>query len=149
MIERNAMFLILSIVVIVASLNIISSLIMLVKEKGRAIAILRTMGASKGAILRIFIMAGTGVGLAGTLAGFALGVLVCLNISGIQRFMNWMSGAEVWDPTIRFLSEIPAEMNPWETMSVIALSLALSFLAAIIPARRAAALDPVEALRYE
>ena len=149
LIERNAMFLILSIVVVVASLNIISSLIMLVKEKGRGIAILRTMGASQSAILRIFIMAGTGVGLVGTAAGVALGVLVCLNIRGIQRFINWVSGAEVWDPTIRFLSEIPAEMNMGETLSVIGLSLFLSFLAAIIPARRAARLDPVEALRYE
>lgn len=148
-IERNAMFLILSIVVLVASLNIISSLIMLVKEKGRGIAILRTMGATQSSILRIFIMAGTGVGVVGTMAGVALGVLVCLNIRGIQRFMNWLSGTEVWDPTIRFLSEIPAEMNLWETLAVIALALTLSFLAAIIPARRAAKLDPVEALRYE
>ncbi len=149
LIERNAMFLILSIVVIVASLNIISSLIMLVKEKGRGIAILRTMGASQSAILRIFIMAGTGVGVVGTATGVLLGVLVCLNIQGIQRFVNVISGAEVWDPTIRFLSEIPAEMNLNETLSVIGLSLFLSFLAAIIPARRAARLDPVEALRYE
>ncbi|RNC94000.1 lipoprotein-releasing ABC transporter permease subunit [Oceaniradius stylonematis] len=148
-IERNAMFLILSIVVLVASLNIISSLIMLVKEKGRGIAILRTMGASQSSILRIFIMAGTGVGVVGTAAGVLLGVMVCWNIQGIQRFMNWVSGAEVWDPTIRFLSEIPARMNPGETLAVVLLSLALSFLAAIIPARRAAKLDPVEALRYE
>ncbi|KPB01644.1 lipoprotein-releasing ABC transporter permease subunit [Ahrensia marina] len=148
-IERNAMFLILSIVVIVASLNIISSLIMLVKEKSRGIAILRTMGASQNSILRIFIMAGTGVGLAGTAAGVLLGVLVCLNIRGIQRLMNWISGAEVWDPTVRFLSEIPAQMDFFETMSVILLALILSFLAAILPARRAAKLDPVEALRYE
>jgi len=148
-IERNAMFLILSIVVLVASLNIISSLIMLVKEKGRGIAILRTMGASQSAILRIFIMAGTGVGVVGTGVGVLLGVLVCWNIQSIQRFMNWASGAEVWDPTIRFLTEIPARMDAGETFAVIILSLTLSFLAAIIPARRAARLDPVEALRYE
>ncbi|MEM0899089.1 MAG: lipoprotein-releasing ABC transporter permease subunit [Pseudomonadota bacterium] len=148
-IERNAMFLILSIVVIVASLNIISSLIMLVKEKGRGIAILRTMGATRGSILRIFIMAGTGVGVVGTTVGVLLGVLFCLNIRSIQRFMNWISGQEVWDPTIRFLSEIPADMDFWETVSVVALALLLSFLAAIFPARRAAKLDPVEALRYE
>lgn len=148
-IERNAMFLILSIVVIVASLNIISSLIMLVKEKGRGIAILRTMGATQGSILRIFIMAGTGVGLIGTAVGVGLGVLVCWNIQNIQRFINWVSGAEVWDPTIRFISEIPAEMDFWETVSVVGLALTLSFLAAILPAWRAAKLDPVEALRYE
>lgn len=148
-IERNAMFLILSIVVIVASLNIISSLIMLVKEKGRGIAILRTMGATQSSILRIFIMAGTGVGVVGTGVGVVLGVLVCWNIRGIQRLMNWMAGQDVWDPTIRFLSEIPAKMSLHETLAVIFLSLALSFLAAILPARRAARLDPVEALRYE
>ncbi len=148
-IERNAMFLILSTVIIVASLNIVSSLIMLVKEKGRGIAILRTMGASQSAILRIFIMAGTGVGLVGTFSGLLLGLLVCWNIRPIQRLMNAVSGTDVWDPTIRFLSEIPARINPGETAAVIGLSLVLSFLAAIIPARRAARLDPVEALRYE
>lgn len=148
-IERNAMFLILSTVIIVASLNIVSSLIMLVKEKGRGIAILRTMGASQSAILRIFIMAGTGVGLVGTLSGLLLGLIVCWNIQSIQRVMNAVSGTDVWDPTIRFLSEIPARIDPGETAAVIGLSLALSFLAAIIPARRAARLDPVEALRYE
>ncbi|GAB4350892.1 MAG: lipoprotein-releasing ABC transporter permease subunit [Oricola sp.] len=148
-IERNAMFLILSIVVIVASLNIVASLIMMVKEKARGVAILRTMGATQAAVMRIFIMAGIGVGFVGTVAGFFLGLLVCLNIKSIQRLMNWMAGADVWDPTIRFLSEIPARMNPYETLAVIILSLSLSFLAAILPAWRAAKLDPVEALRYE
>ena len=94
-------------------------------------------------------MAGIGVGFVGTVAGFILGLLVCWNIKSIQRVMNWMSGQDVWDPTIRFLSEIPAKMNPYETMAVVLLSLGLSFLAAIIPAWRAARLDPVEALRYE
>ncbi|WP_428982604.1 lipoprotein-releasing ABC transporter permease subunit [Oricola indica] len=148
-IERNAMFLILSIVVLVASLNIIASLIMMVKEKARGVAILRTMGATQASIMRIFIMAGIGVGFVGTATGFMLGLLVCWNIKGIQRLMNWMAGADVWDPTIRFLSEIPAKMNPYETLAVVVLSLSLSFLAAILPAWRAAKLDPVEALRYE
>lgn len=148
-IERNAMFLILSIVVVVASLNIVASLIMMVKEKARGVAILRTMGATQASVMRIFIMAGIGVGFVGTVAGFFLGLLVCLNIRSIQRLMNWMAGADVWDPTIRFLSEIPAKMNPYETAAVVILSLSLSFLAAIVPAWRAAKLDPVEALRYE
>nr|WP_210326155.1 lipoprotein-releasing ABC transporter permease subunit [Oricola nitratireducens] len=149
LIERNAMFLILSIVVVVASLNIVASLIMMVKEKARGVAILRTMGATQAAVMRIFIMAGIGVGFVGTMAGLILGLLVCWNIKGIQRVMNWLSGTDVWDPTIRFLSEIPARMNPYETTAVIFLSLGLSFLAAILPAWRAAKLDPVEALRYE
>ncbi|MCI5075796.1 lipoprotein-releasing ABC transporter permease subunit [Oricola sp.] len=148
-IERNAMFLILSIVVLVASLNIISSLIMMVKEKARGVAILRTMGATQASVMRIFIMAGIGVGFVGTAAGFLLGLLICLNIRSIQRLMNWMAGADVWDPTIRFLSEIPARINPYETFAVVVLSLSLSLLAAILPAWRAAKLDPVEALRYE
>ena len=148
-IERNAMFMILSIVVLVASLNIVASLIMMVKEKARGVAILRTMGATQASVMRIFIMAGIGVGFVGTAAGFVLGLLVCWNIKSIQRFMNWMSGQDVWDPTIRFLSEIPAKMNPYETLAVILLSLSLSFLAALLPAWRAAKLDPVEALRYE
>ena len=148
-IERNAMFMILSIVVLVASLNIVASLIMMVKEKARGVAILRTMGATQASVMRIFIMAGIGVGFVGTAAGFLLGLLVCWNIKPIQRFMNWMSGQDVWDPTIRFLSEIPAKMNPYETLAVILLSLSLSFLAALLPAWRAAKLDPVEALRYE
>jgi lipoprotein-releasing system permease protein len=149
LIERNAMFMILSIVVLVASLNIIASLIMMVKEKSRGVAILRTMGATQAAVMRIFVMAGVGVGIVGTLAGFILGVLFCWNIQHVQRFISWVSGGDVWDPTIRFLNEIPAEMDPSETLAVVALSITLSLLAAILPAWRAAKLDPVEALRYE
>ncbi|TCD14629.1 lipoprotein-releasing ABC transporter permease subunit [Oricola cellulosilytica] len=149
LIERNAMFLILSIVVLVASLNIVASLIMMVKEKARGVAILRTMGATQASVMRIFIMAGVGVGFVGTVSGLVLGVLFCLNIRYIQRFVNWVSGSDVWDPTIRFLSEIPAKLNVYETASVVLLSLTLSLLAAILPAWRAAKLDPVEALRYE
>jgi lipoprotein-releasing system permease protein len=149
LIERNAMFMILSIVVLVASLNIVASLIMMVKEKARGVAILRTMGATQAAVMRIFIMAGVGVGFVGTVSGLIIGVLFCWNINSIQRFISWISGGDVWDPTIRFLNEIPAKMNPYETGSVVLLSLTLSLLAAVLPAWRAAKLDPVEALRYE
>ena len=148
-VERNVMFMILTLIVIVAALNIVSGLFMLVKDKGHDIAILRTMGATRGAIMRIFIMTGLIVGLAGTFAGFLLGVLVSANISAIQHFFTWITGANVWDPTVRFLSEIPADMSFGETMAVLLMAVFLSFLATLFPAWRAASLDPVEALRYE
>lgn len=148
-VERNVMFMILALIILVAALNIISGLIMLVKDKGRDIAILRTMGASSNSILRIFIMTGSAIGVAGTIAGFLLGVLFVKNIQAIQAALNWVTGADVWDPTVRFLSDIPARMDMGETLSVLGLALSLSFLATLFPARRAAKLDPVEALRYE
>ena len=148
-VERNVMFLILTLIILVAALNIISGLFMLVKDKGRDIAILRTMGATKGTVLRVFLITGASIGVFGTLAGTALGVAVALNIKPIQDGLNWLTGSEVWDPTIRFLSDIPARLDTGETFMIVLMALGLSFLATIFPAWRAARLDPVEALRYE
>ncbi len=148
-VERNVMFMILTLIVLVAALNIISGLIMLVKDKGRDIAILRTMGATRGAVLRIFLMTGAAIGVAGTLAGVVLGVVVCLNVERIREFFSWLSGTTLFNPELYFLSQLPARMDPRETISVIVMALVLSFLATIFPAWRAARLDPVEALRYE
>jgi len=148
-VERNVMFLILTLIVLVAALNIVSGLTMLVKDKSRDIAVLRTIGASRGAILRVFFITGASIGVVGTIAGLALGVIVCWNIQSIQTFMSWITGQNLWDPTVRFLTEIPAVMDPGETIAVVLMALALSFLATLYPAWRAARLDPVEALRYE
>lgn len=148
-VERNVMFMILTLIVVVAALNIISGLIMLVKDKGRDIAILRTMGATRGAIMRIFLITGASIGVVGTLAGFFLGVLVCLNIEKIQEFVSWATGTTLWDPTVRFLTQIPADMSTGETFAVLIMALTLSLLATLYPSWRAAKLDPVEALRYE
>ena len=148
-VERNVMFMILTLIVLVAALNIISGLIMLVKDKGHDIAILRTMGATSGAVMRIFFMTGAAIGTTGTFAGLVLGVVVCLNVERIRQFFSWLSGTTLFNPELYFLSQLPAEMNVGETVSVIVMALALSFLATIFPAWRAAKLDPVQALRYE
>ncbi|MDL2400840.1 lipoprotein-releasing ABC transporter permease subunit [Rhizobium mayense] len=148
-VERNTMFMILTLIVIVAALNIISGLIMLVKDKGSDIAILRTMGATSGAIMRIFFMTGAAIGVVGTVAGVALGVVVCLNIESIRQFFSWISGTVIFNPEVYFLSKLPAQMNLGETVSVVVMALTLSFLATIFPAWRASRLDPVQALRYE
>jgi lipoprotein-releasing system permease protein len=148
-VERNVMFMILTLIVLVAALNIISGLIMLVKDKGHDIAILRTMGATRGAILRIFLMTGAAIGVAGTVAGVVLGVVVCLNVEKIRQFFSWLSGTELFSPELYFLSQLPARMDFSETMTVVLMALVLSFIATIFPAWRAARLDPVEALRYE
>jgi lipoprotein-releasing system permease protein len=148
-VERNVMFMILTLIVLVAALNIISGLIMLVKDKGSDIAILRTMGATRGSILRIFLMTGAAIGVTGTLAGVILGVLLCLNVEKIRLFFSWLSDTTLFNPELYFLSQLPAKMDPGETISVILMALVLSFLATLFPAWRAAKLDPVEALRYE
>ncbi len=148
-VERNVMFMILTLIVLVAALNIISGLIMLVKDKGSDIAILRTMGASAGSIMRIFFMTGAAIGIVGTLAGVLLGVVVCLNIESIRGFFSWISGTVLFDPQLYFLSQLPAEMQLSETVTVVMMALTLSFLATIFPAWRASRLDPVQALRYE
>jgi len=148
-VERNVMFMILTLIVLVAALNIISGLIMLVKDKASDIAILRTMGATSGAIMRIFFMTGAAIGTVGTIAGVALGVIVCLNIESIRQFFSWISGTVLFDPELYFLSQLPADMNVSETVSVVVMALSLSFMATIFPAWRASRLDPVQALRYE
>ena len=148
-VERNVMFMILTLIVLVAALNIISGLIMLVKDKGSDIAILRTMGATSGSVMRIFFMTGAAIGVAGTVAGVALGVVVCLNIESIRQFFSWISGTTLFSPELYFLSQLPADMNADETALVIVMALTLSFLATIFPAWRASRLDPVQALRYE
>ncbi|QRY69582.1 lipoprotein-releasing ABC transporter permease subunit [Ensifer sp. PDNC004] len=148
-VERNVMFMILTLIVLVAALNIISGLIMLVKDKGSDIAILRTMGATSGSVMRIFFMTGAAIGVAGTVAGVALGVIVCLNIESIRQFFSWISGTTLFSPELYFLSQLPADMNADETALVIVMALTLSFLATIFPAWRASRLDPVQALRYE
>ncbi len=148
-VERNVMFMILTLIVLVAALNIISGLIMLVKDKGRDIAILRTMGATRGAVLRIFLMTGAAIGTTGTLAGVVLGIVVCLNVERIRQFFSWLSGTVLFNPELYFLSQLPARMDFGETLSVVLMALVLSFLATVFPAWRAARLDPVEALRYE
>ena len=148
-VERNVMFLILTIIVLVAAFNITSGLIMLVKDKGRDIGILRTMGVTQGAIMRVFMMTGASVGVVGTLVGFLLALLVCLNIESIRRFVSWLTNTELFSPELYFLSKLPADLDGGETMAVVVMALALSLLATLYPAWRAARLDPVEALRYE
>lgn len=148
-VERNVMFLILTLILIVAALNIVSGLIMLVKDKGRDIAVLRTMGATKGMVMRVFFISGAAIGVVGTFAGFALGTLFCLNIEGLRQFISRLIGTELFNPEIYFLTHMPAEINVGEVTSVVGMALFLSFAATLYPAWRAASLDPVEALRYE
>jgi len=148
-VERNVMFLILTLIVVVAALNIVSGLIMLVKDKGSDIAILRTMGATQGAIMRVFLITGSSIGVVGTLAGFLLGTVVCLNIDSIRRFLSWLTNTDLFSSELYFLSKLPADMNVKETAAVLAMALGLSLLATLYPSWRAARLDPVDALRYE
>jgi len=148
-IEDNVMFIILSILVLVASMNIISGLIMLVKNKGRDVGILRTMGLTEGSIMRVFFICGAGIGTIGTLCGVVLGCLFAIYIDQIFSFVNFVSGGGVWDPSIRGIYAVPAELHLSDVLKSVSLSLGLSWIITIFPARRAARMNPVEALRYE
>ena len=143
------MFIVLSLIVLVAAFNIITGLIMLVKDKGRDIAVLRTMGASKGAILRIFFLDGAFIGVVGTFFGVILGLLFCDNIENIRQFLQTLAGRDLFAQEIYFLSQLPAKVETEVVVSIGLMSLLLSFIATIYPAYRAAKMDPVEALRYE
>ena len=148
-IEDNVMFVILSVLVLIAAMNIVSGLIMLVKNKGRDIGILRTMGLSEGSILRIFFICGAFTGIIGTVLGVIFGCLFALYVDQIFGIVNWLSGGNAWDPSIRGIYFLPAKLEFGDVMSAVGLSLGLSFVVTIFPARRAARMNPVEALRYE
>ena len=148
-VERNVMFLILTLIIVVAAFNIISSMIMLVKDKGKDIAILRTMGVTQGQIMRIFFIAGASIGTIGSMAGFGLGLAFAENIETIRQWIQGLTGTELFAAEIYFLSQLPAVVNPSEVVSVVLMGLGLSFLATLYPSWRAARLDPAEALRYE
>jgi lipoprotein-releasing system permease protein len=148
-VERNVMFLILTLIILVAAFNIISSLIMLVKDKGGDIAILRTMGASRGTVMRIFFITGASIGVVGTLVGTLLGLLFCANIETLRRGIESLTGTDLFAAEIYFLSQLPAKVDSGEVVMVVAMALGLSVLATLYPSWRAARLDPVEALRHE
>jgi lipoprotein-releasing system permease protein len=143
------MFLILTLIVLVAALNIVSGLIMLVKDKSGDIAIMRTIGATQGAIMRVFLITGASIGIVGTLTGFLAGVVICMNIEALRQFISWITATELFSPELYFLSRLPADISVPETTAVVVMALALSLLATLYPSWRAARLDPVEALRYE
>ena len=148
-VEGNVMFLILTLIILVAAFNVISSLIMMVKDKARDIAILRTMGASSGAVLRIFLMCGASVGFLGTLIGFALGTVFCMYIENIRQFVQRITGTPLFDPTVYYLEQLPAKLDWHQVTEVVVMACALSLLATIYPSWRAAKIDPIEALRRE
>jgi lipoprotein-releasing system permease protein len=148
-VERNVMFMILTLIIVVAAFNIISSMIMLVKDKGRDIAILRTMGATRGMIMRVFFLAGASVGTIGTLLGFGLGLSFAENIETIRQWIQGLTGTELFAAEIYFLSKLPAVVDPNEVITVVLMGLGLSFVATLYPSWRAARIDPAEALRYE
>jgi lipoprotein-releasing system permease protein len=148
-VQRNVMVIILALIILVAAFNIISSLVMLVKEKGRDIAVLRTMGATRASVMRVFMAAGTWIGVVGTFMGVALGLVLAAYLEPLHHLIERVMGQEILVENIYFLSTLPTKTDPREVAVIIALSLLLSFLATIYPARRASRLDPAEALRYE
>ena len=148
-VEQNVMFLILTLIILVAAFNVVSSLIMMVKDKTRDIAVLRTIGAGQGAVMRIFLMCGASVGVTGTLAGTALGVVFCHNIRTIQGWVEAATGAQVFNPEVYYLTHLPARLDWHEVMQIIAMALGLSLVATLYPSWRAARTDPIEALRHE
>ncbi|MGB3250591.1 MAG: lipoprotein-releasing ABC transporter permease subunit [Tabrizicola sp.] len=148
-VEDNMMFILMSILVLIASMNIISGLVMLVKNKGRDIGILRTMGLTEGSVLRVFFLCGAFTGVAGTLLGVAIGCLFAVYFTPIFDFINWLAGGGVWDPTVRPIYHLSAKLQAGDVLSAVVLSLVLSFVVTLLPARRAARMNPVEALRYE
>jgi lipoprotein-releasing system permease protein len=148
-VERVAMFFALSFMVLVAAFNILSSLVMLVRAKTRDIAIMRTMGATRRSLLKIFVTTGFTVGALGTVAGLVLGFLVLAFRQQIVKVIEVVTGQNLWDPSIRFLSTLPARVDPLEIAGIVALALVLSFLATLYPAFKASSTDPVQVLRYE
>ncbi len=148
-VEQNVMFLILTLIILVAAFNVISSLIMMVKDKTRDIAVMRTLGAARGAIMRIFLMCGASVGVTGTLVGTAIGVVFCLNIERIKDLVQRVTGADLFNPEIYYLEHLPAKLEWGQVIQVIVMALVLSLLATLYPSWRAARTDPVEALRHE
>jgi lipoprotein-releasing system permease protein len=147
--QRDLMSIIVSLIVLVAALNIISGMMMLVKQKTKAIAILRTMGVTQAAIMRIFLLTGASIGLAGTLAGLAAGLLLAYNVEAVRGFIQWLTGRTIYDPNVYLISKLVARVDPWETVAIVAMALSLSVAATLYPSWRAARLDPVKALRNE
>jgi len=148
-VEQNVMFLILTLIILVAAFNVVSSLIMMVKDKTGDIAVLRTLGASRGAIMRIFLMCGASVGITGTLTGTVLGVVFCLNIEHLRQWLQSATGTTLFDPEVYYLTHLPAKLEPGTVVQVMLMALVLSLLATLYPSWRAARTDPVEALRHE
>ncbi len=148
-VERNLMFFVVSLITIVAMLNVISGLTMLVKDKGRDVAILRTMGATPGSVMRIFLMTGAAIGIVGTIAGLILAILFCTYVEEIRSFIGWVTGTTPFDPNVYVVTKLKAVMDPVVTGSIVLGSMILSVLATIVPSWRASRIDPVEALRYE
>jgi lipoprotein-releasing system permease protein len=148
-VERTVMFIILSLIILVAALNIISGMMMLVKDKSRDIAVLRTMGATKGSMMRVFLITGASIGVVGTFAGLIVGILFCWRIEEIRQFVQWMTSTTLMDPSVYYLTRLPADINIKETAGIVLMALVISVLATLYPSWRASKLDPVEALRYE